>query len=226
MPNGNDVIFMTRSFWDEMSIPKSIVQNSYNKFLGHENCLIDSRAQAIDWLTQILSVLKEELIQWLKKTDSNQVIKDLYLILDKCFRFHMAQKEARKQLVVLNITHEDILNVFSENRNIALTVINSVNLWLENSLIFQHSIDNIPLDDSSNINVDLLIKLYLYGLVSKNISLLAMSKKFGVHELFYGISVNLQNNEPIEAIRYHPVIYFNPALTGNQDVFDVKVQDY
>ena len=74
MPNGNDVIFMTRSFWDEMSIPKSIVQNSYNKFLGHENCLIDSRAQAIDWLTQILSVLKEELIQWLKKTDSNQVI--------------------------------------------------------------------------------------------------------------------------------------------------------
>ena len=23
-----------------------------------------------------------------------------------------------------------------------------------------------------------------------------------------------------------PVIYFNPALTGNQDVFDVKVQDY
>lgn len=53
-----------------------------------------------------------------------------------------------------------------------------------------------------------------------------MSKKFGAHELFYGISVNLQKNEPIEAIRYHPVIYFNPALTGNQDVFDVKVQDY
>ena len=107
MTNDNDVIFMTRSFWDEMSIPKSTVQNNFNKFLGYENCLIDSRAEAIDWLTQILSVLKEEIIQWLQKTDSNQAIKDLYLILDKCYRFHMAQKEARKQLVVLNITHED-----------------------------------------------------------------------------------------------------------------------
>ena len=149
MKNDENVIFMTRSFWDEMSIPQNIVRGIFNFYLGKNNQLIESRTQAVVWLTKILDSIKEELIQWLKKTNSNQAIKDLYLILDKCFRFHLAQKEARKKLVVLNITHEDILNTFSENRNIALTVISSTNLWLENTLLFQHSLEDSTYDNAS-----------------------------------------------------------------------------
>lgn len=226
MKNDENVIFMTRSFWNEMSIPQNIVRGIFNFYLGKNNQLIESRTQAVVWLTKILDSIKEELIQWLKKTNSNQAIKDLYLILDKCFRFHLAQKEARKKLVVLNITHEDILNTFSENRNIALTVISSTNLWLENTLLFQHSLEDSTYDNASDADNALFVKLYLYGLVSKTISLLAMSKKFDEKELFYGINVTPQSNEPIEALRYHPIIYFNPALTGNQDAFDVTVEEY
>jgi hypothetical protein len=45
-----------------------------------------------------------------------------------------------------------------------------------------------------------------------------MSKKFESTELFTGVIVKPTSDVAIEAEKYHPVIYFNSALAGNQNI--------
>lgn len=226
MFQNNDAIFMTRDFWSEMNVPRKIVFDIYNEYFGDKSFLIECRIQAIEYLTPIVNILKEEIITWLKANNSNQAIKDLYYIFDICFKFYLAQKTARKKLVELNINDEDIVNEFAKNRNMCVNVINSVNLWLENTLLLQNSIDAPLCNSESKVNANLFVKIYLYSLASKALSLLALSKKYDEKELFYGIKISPNEDEPIEVIRYHPVIYFNPSLTGNQDSFKLDISDY
>lgn len=226
MRQNEDAIFMTRDFWSEMNIPHDIVSTLYNKYFGHRCYAIESRADAIEYITPIVNSLRDEIIDWFKSNNSNQVIKDLYYIFDICFKFYMGQKSARKKLVELNINDDDIVNEFGKNRNMCINVINSTNLWLENTLLLQNSIDDALNNSKSEVNAPLFVKLYLYGLTSKALSLLALSKKYGETELFYGIRISPDKDEPIEVIRYHPIIYFNPSLIGNQDSFQLNVSDY
>ena len=226
MRQNEDAIFMTRDFWSEMNIPHDIVSTLYNKYFGHRCYAIESRADAIEYITPIVNSLRDEIIDWFKSNNSNQVIKDLYYIFDICFKFYMGQKSARKKLVELNINDDDIVNEFGKNRNMCINIINSTNLWLENTLLLQNSIDDALNNSKSEVNAPLFVKLYLYGLTSKALSLLALSKKYGETELFYGIRISPDKDEPIEVIRYHPIIYFNPSLIGNQDSFQLNVSDY
>lgn len=226
MHQSEDIIFMTRDFWSEMNVPRNIVSALYSQYLGNTPYVVDNRAEAIACVTQIVTSLRDEILDWFKANNSNQVIKDLYYIFDVCFKFYMTQKTARKKLVELNINDDDIVNEFSKNRNMCVSVINSINLWTENALLLQNSIDVSLCNPESKVDADLFVKIYLYGLASKALSLLALSKKYGETELFHGIRISPNEDEPIEVIRYHPVIYFNPSLIGNQDSFQLDITDY
>lgn len=71
-----------------------------------------------------------------------------------------------------NIYNEELINLLGNNRNIALNIISSVNLWLENCMLFQ---DNLDLEYSlnfSNIDKNLLIDMYIYGCSSQALSLI------------------------------------------------------
>lgn len=223
---GFNAVFMTRPFWNEMNVPQSLVFKIYKEYLGTESMVIASRTESIKYISSIVKRLQREILDWIKSTNTNQVIKDLYQIFDKCFGLYIAEKEARKQLVELNISDDGILDAFNCNRNIAVNVLNSVNLWLENAVLYQNEADPTQVDETSAIDCELFVKLYLYGLSSKTLSLLSLSKKFEEKDLFYGIELSLESNEPIDVIRYHPIIYYNPALTGNQDAFRLTVDDY
>lgn len=108
----------------------------------------------------------------------------------------------------------------------ALDVLNSVNLWIENAVLYQNEANPAQKNKDSTVDSALFVRLYLYGLTSKTMSLLSLSKKFEKKEMFYGIDLSLESNEPINIIRYHPIIYYNPTLAGNQDVFNLTVDDY
>lgn len=221
-----NAIFMTRPFWNEVNVPQSLVLKIYKEYLGTKNMIITSRAESIKYISPIVNRLQREILDWIKSTNTNQVIKDLYQIFDKCFRLYITEKEARKQLVDLNISDDDILDAFNCNRNMAVNVLNAVNLWLENAVLYQNEADPAQISEDSTADSELFVKLYLYGLTSKALSLLSLSRKFKEKELFYGINLSFESNEPIDVIRYHPVIYYNPALTGNQDAFNLTVDDY
>lgn len=219
-------IFMTRTFWLEMNVPMNLVNQTYKKYFGTDKKVIEGRKEAIEILSSIIGQMQSQFVNWLKSENPNAVIKDLYKVLDECFNFYIKQKTARKKLVELSVSDDSIVEVFIRNRNMAQSVIDSVNLWMENCLLFQEAIEK-PYDNKSfDINQELFIDLYIYGTVSKALSLLNLSKKFGEKNLYYGISITPDNEEPIEILKYHPVIHFNTLLMGNQDAFQVSINEY
>lgn len=219
-------IFMTRTFWLEMNVPMNLVNQTYKKYFGTDKKVIEDRKEAIEILSSIIGQMQSQFVNWLKSENPNAVIKDLYKVLDECFNFYIKQKTARKKLVELSVSDDSIVEVFIRNRNMAQSVIDSVNLWMENCLLFQEAIEKPYDNESFEINQELFIDLYIYGTVSKVLSLLNLSKKFGEKNLYYGISITPDNEEPIEILKYHPVIHFNTLLMGNQDAFQVSINEY
>ncbi|MBQ7232484.1 MAG: hypothetical protein IJX07_04570 [Bacillales bacterium] len=221
-----EYIFMTRTFWLEMNVPMNLVNQKYKRYFGVDKKAIEDRNEAIEILSSIIGQMQSQFVNWLKSENPNAVIKDLYKILDECFNFYIKQKEARKKLVELNINDDSIVEVFVRNRNMAQSVIDSVNLWMENCVLFQEAIEKPYDNESFEINQELFIDLYIYGIVSKAMSLLNLSKKFGEKNLYYGISITPDNEEPIEILKHHPVIHFNTLLMGNQDAFQISMDEY
>ena len=221
-----EYVFTTRDFWLEMKVPMDLVRHKYRCYFGKEELLVSKRSEAIKILSSIIDRLQLDLVNWIKSENPNGVIKDLYKILDECFRFYLNQKKARKKLTELRVNNGDIVEAFERNRNMAISVIDAVNLWLENCLLYQDSIEKPYNSEVFDINNELFIDLYIYGLVSKALSLISLSKKFGDNSLFYGIHITLNDEEPMEILQYHPVIYFNTLLTGNQDVFGISLDEY
>lgn len=157
------------------------------------------------------------MINSIKNENACYLIRDLYKILDEAFHFYIRQKEARKKLCELNIQDASILDVFEENRNKSCYVIDSVNLWLENCTLLHNNVSDCK-DSSFNQNNELFVEMYIYGLASQALSLISMSKKFGDQEMFTGIIVHPDEDVPVQLVKYHPVIYFNTAMVGNQNV--------
>ena len=145
------------------------------------------------------------------------LLKDLYKILDEAFHFYIRQKEARKKLSELNIQDESILDVFEENRNKSCNVIDAVNLWIENAVLLNNNLGDCE-DKSFDVNNELFVEMYIYGLASQALSLISLSNKFGSQELYTGISVKPQDDIPVTVVKYHPIVYFNTAMTGNQNI--------
>lgn len=213
-----EYVFMTRSFWKEINVSEKKVREIYFKYLGHEELHISSCEDSIKYLSGITSKLQAEITSEIKSNNPERTIKDLYKILDEVYHFYFQQKEARSKLVEAGINNGEIINVFSENRNMARNVIDSVNLWIENCLLFQDKIADEYDKSNFELNQELCIKMYIYGAASQALSLIAMSKKFGNSEMFTGVNITPASDIAIEAEKYHPVIFFNSALAGNQNI--------
>ena len=213
-----EYVFMTRSFWKEINVSEKRVRKLYNAYLGTKDLHISSREESIKYLSGITSKIQAEMTNEFKNNNPEKSIKDLYKILDEVYHFYYRQKEARSKIVEAGINSGEIIDVFSENRIMARNVIDSVNLWLENSLLFQDRLTDAYDKDAFELNQELCIRMYIYGAASQALSLIAMSKKFESTELFTGVFIKPYSDVAIEAEKYHPVIYFNSALAGNQNV--------
>ena len=221
-----EFLFISRPFWLEMNAPLRLVREKYRSYFGDSDVVIEDRTDAISRLTLIVDKLQMQMVDRLKTENPNSVVKDLYKILDESFHFYIKQKKARAKLIELGINSGDIGETFERNRDMVRNVIDAVNLWLENCLLYQDSIDKPYNSETFDVDYNLFIDLYIYGLASKALSLLTLSKKLGDKSLFYGIRITPNDEEPMEVLRYHPVVYFNTLLTGNQNVFQMSREDY
>lgn len=212
-----DYVFMTRPYWLELSIPQSVVREKYIEYFGSENIEISTRKEAVDYMLIITGKIQEKMVTQLKGEKACCLLKDLYKILDEAFHFYLKQKEARKKLIELNVQDSTIMDVFEDNRNKSCNVIDAVNLWIENAVLLEDNLGDCN-DKSFNVNYELFVEMYIYGLVSQALSLISLSNKFNSKELYTGIVINPQDDVPLTVVKYHPVIYFNTAMTGNQNV--------
>ena len=211
-------IFQTRPFWKCMRVPTSKLKNRFKTFFGANDVEVNNRNDAKKLLLNIVTTIQNEMIDRIQKENSYDMFMKLYYIFDEVHAFYLDEKEARAELSKINVDNKGAFDIFEENRNIMRNIIDACNIWIENCTLYQHDTDTMSKakDRGFSMDMDLMIDLFLYGFASQGMSLLSLSENTG-QELFYGLHITPKENMPAEILKYHPIIFFNTVLVGNQD---------
>ena len=217
------MFFQTRPFWRCMGVSDEKFKNRFEEFFGQSEIEITERDNAIKLLLNVVSTIQERILYRLKNENSYDMLMKLYYIFDEVHSFYLKEKESRVKLSELNIDKPNVIDTFIENRDIMRNIIDACNIWIENAILYQHNVDTMAeaKDRGFSMDIDLLLDLYLYGFASQGVSLLTLSKNTG-QELFYGLKITPKRNTPAEILKYHPIIFFNTAIAGNQNILVEK----
>ena len=86
----------------------------------------------------------------------------------------------------LNVSTSSIGDTFEQNRNMSNVIV--VNILIR-TLVYQTNLTKTYDTKSFDVDFDLFLDMYIYGLASQALSLLSISKKFNEKEMFYGVSI-------------------------------------
>lgn len=219
-------IYEIQDFWKKMEIPNETRLEIFEKYFGERDLRIDNTDDAINYLKTILDGIQLEMVNIISKGNTKEVVLELLKIHDKCFINYIGEKTDRSELIDGHVDSANLQEVYGVNRNIAQDLLYGINIWLENAVLLQQNLQKKCNVHYMNIDVELCLLVYVYGSISRSLSYLALSKKLKNTKLYFGIEVCPKNSMPINVLREHPVIYYNPLMAGNQKVFEVKVEDY
>lgn len=230
--NSIDEIYMfsTRSIWLELGVSKKLVQEKFYEYFGSDTYKITNRDEALSVLDKTLKEIQNKLYKRIIQNDSRYFVCDLIAIFDDIYKFYMNEKEARARMKEIGVMAGSAYDTFESNKQICKNIIDSTNIWFENAVLHQNLTEK-SFKEKYKIDFELMLDIYIYGLTSVNYSLLNIGslKGFGDNEFYYGLEVNPNEDIPIQSIREHPVIYFDPILSGNQNSlvhdYDLKNMD-
>ncbi len=211
--------FQIRPFWEEMQVPKRMLKKRFEYFFGTEKKKVEDRQESLNILLNITTTIQNEMVERLRCDSTYGTLLKLYFIFDEIHSLYLSEKETRLKLVEKNIDDASAVDVFISNRNIERNIIDACNIWIENCVLYQHDLDIESLNVKKEFVMDypLIIDLYLYGFASQGVSLLMLSKSIGEENSFYGLEITQGDDIPAEILKYHPYIYFNTAIVGNQN---------
>lgn len=214
------LFFQTRSVLLDYGIAKKQVKSLLLSYVAFEEKEYSDTDDAAELLLRLTDKIQHKMVDRLSHENSYESFLKLLWIFDEIHSRYLAEKAARVKLVENRIDDEGINDVFGTNRNIMRYIIDSCNVWIENCTLLQHEVDSksVNTDKMFVLDKELFVDLFLYGIASHTLSLLMLSKNKDMHCPYYGISVDFSKDIPLEPIKYHPFIYYNTAITGNQNV--------
>ena len=175
--NQSDSMITSRQFWISAGVDQLLV---FEEYLGNSAQKIENIENAINYIEPILSQLATELMAKIK-SNNDKPLNKLLQIYKKVYDYYLSDRKARTKIAKLN---SDYTNpVLEANRNIALTLFDGLDILIENHIALQNieekdayetfgQVKNDDLFDS-----DLLIKTYLYALLSRYTTILNICKK-------------------------------------------------
>jgi len=208
-------VFSTRDFWCEAGVDQEKIFTSYFGVDSKEICEIDD---ARKYVKSILNKVTDDILLDIKSTSKEKMLGKLLCLYSNVHRFYIAERKIREQIIRECPTLE--CRIFEDNRNIAITIINGLNIMIENCLIYSRDADPNEMNKyqiSELFDSELLVRVYLYGLLSWYYTALNISKDTNRNYPYCkGIKVNIQKSVPIDGDFEHPIIYSNVLLFGNQ----------
>ena len=214
--DGN-MYFATRSFWIEAGVNPT---STFTRFLDKEQT-INSIPDSINFVKPALVKLATELIDQIRITNTDVMLRKLLILFENTYEFYCQDRKTREKVAKLYSDFSD--DTLENNRSITMTLLNGLSILIENCLVFQNetkteNFEDIDLDSPDDMfDGDLLQKTYLYALLSQFYTLLNLSKDSKKNYVYCsGISINPNDQVPIDGIIHHPLLYTSVLITGNQ----------
>jgi len=218
--------FATRNFWIEAGVNPTPI---FKQYLTDKEQTIDGITDAIVFIRPVLFRLADELITLIRITSADLMLRKLFLLFDNTFKFYCKDRRTREEVAKVYSDFSD--DTLENNRSITMTLLNGLSIMIENCVVFQNEEKSEIFEDKALYSVDelfdngLLIKIYLYALMSQYYTLLNLSKDSKSNYAYCsGITVNPNDQVPIEGIIHHPLLYTSVLITGNQNVFSIGNQ--
>lgn len=211
---GNEV-YSTRDYWIVAGMNPVPI---FKKYLGDDKQKIKSIDESLKYLKSVIDIITNEMLNLIKTTNTDLMLRKLFVLFDATYGFYRKDRQARENLAknsfgVASITYE-------ENRNITITILNGLNVMIENCILFQHDLTECINSQSFDelVDVEILADIYLYALASNYYTLLNLSKKTKNYKYCSGLVISPSENIPIEGIIRHPLAYSSTLIAGNLDV--------
>lgn len=198
--------------WRNLKVANRILILKFKEYFGEDNFEIKEREQAKKYLKEKLDKVQDSLINHIKEQGSVYVILEFLKIQDEIQCLYIREKKERHKLIEQNIRTNELPEI---NAKIMRNIIEATNVWIENSLIFQNS--KTTEVNKFKMNEQLLMDLFIYGMLSKELSLIALCKKYEEDYIYKGIKYSIKAEYPLEITKDEPIIYYNTALLGNQN---------
>ena len=213
------ICFEAIPFWNSMRVKSEKLRMRFTYFFGKENRKVDDRDEAIKILMKITTTIQYEIVKRIKEESTYGFLLKIYYIFNEVHSLYLEEKELRSKLVEWNIDDPRVIDILVNNRNIMRNIIDACNIWIENCVLYQHDLDisRVSVEKEFIMDYDLMIDLFMYGFASQGISLLRLSKNIKCQKLYYGLDITPNEDIPAEVLKYHPYIYFNTAIIGNQN---------
>ena len=217
------MMFQTRPFWLQFSVPLSLVREKFLFYFGDEGIEIKDLEKAHSIIFKALTTSQERILERIKDHGALDSLLKISYIFGEVQSYYFSEKGARKKLVKSHISDKELVDTFEENRDIMRCILDASNIWIENCILYQKEDDRVFTEKTVKelfvMDVDLLIDLYVCGMCSQAVSFLTLSKN-NMGLSFEGIRITPHSNIPFILDYYHPVIYFNTAIVGNQDILE------
>lgn len=210
-------VCITRDYWI-MAGTDPI--STFKFYLGNEKKIINSIDEALLYIKEVIDSLSDKLQEIIKTTNSDLLLRKLISLFNVTYDIYRRDRKTRENLV--ENSWNSPTNTYEKNRNITLTILNGLNLMIENCALFHNDVNNycgnvdITCFDEL-IDVNLLVKIYVYSLASQYYTLLNVSKRAKNYKYCSGIIISPNEDIPIEGIIAHPLVYTNTMLAGNID---------
>ena len=170
-------LFQTRSFWKIMNIPHAVISKKYKEYFGEDKEITD-RKEAISILRGITENIQNKMVFRIKNEDTYAMLFKLHYIFDEVHSLYLIEKKERLEIVKQNVDATELLDEFIKNSQIERNIIDACNIWIENCILLQHDVNikNVNIKKQFVMDNELIIDMFLYGLISRSISLLSLSK--------------------------------------------------
>lgn len=214
------LVFQTRPVLLDYGIAEKFISKQLREYTKIKNGEIKDTEEAIGVLSEVINGIQEKLTNRILKENTYDSLLKLLWIFDEIHSRYLKEKEARVKISQKRFFNEELTSIFAENRNVMRYVIDACNVWIENCVLLQHDVDIKSIDIKKMFVLDraLLSDLLLYGIASHTMSLLMLSRNKDMKCPYYGINVDTEKIIPIEPIKYHPYIYYDTVITGNQNI--------
>ncbi len=167
-------VYSTRDYWIVAGMDPVPI---FKEYLGDDKQKIKSIDESLKYLEIVIDIITNKMLNLIKTTNTDLMLRKLFVLFDATYAFYRKDRQARENLA--KNSHGFASIVYEENRNITMTILNGINVMIENCILFQHDLTECINSQSFDelIDVEILADIYLYSLASNYYTLLNLSKR-------------------------------------------------